>query len=98
MLRRLLTIVATLVVSGGNVLVLAQDVKVVVSSQAGDRLTPKPSLHFGTRAQAETPAIVIDDRVTYQKIDGFGASLLEAGLMCINSLPGISISTLSWQQ
>jgi len=28
----------------------------------------------------------VNDAITYQKIDGFGASLLEAGLICINSL------------
>ncbi|MGA2202490.1 MAG: glycoside hydrolase family 30 beta sandwich domain-containing protein [Terriglobales bacterium] len=29
----------------------------------------------------------INDDIKYQKIDGFGASFLEAGLICINSLP-----------
>jgi glucosylceramidase len=29
----------------------------------------------------------LNDEVAFQKIDGFGASLLEAGLVCINSLP-----------
>jgi glucosylceramidase len=64
-----------------------QNVKVIVSSQAGDRLSSKPNLHFGGKAGVTGPTFAINDDVTYQKIDGFGASILEAGLICINSLP-----------
>ena len=67
--------------------VVAQDVKVFVSSKGGDRITPKPALRF---KQDRNPSIVkfeINDDIKYQKIDGFGASFLEAGLICINSLP-----------
>jgi glucosylceramidase len=66
---------------------VAQDVARFVSSKAGDRIRSKPSLRF---EQDRDPSIVkfeIDDDVTYQRIDGFGASFLEAGLICLNSLP-----------
>jgi glucosylceramidase len=64
----------------------AQDVRRFVSSKAGDRITPKAVVHF--EGHDSFPAnFVINDEVKYQKIDGFGASFLEAGLMCLNSLP-----------
>jgi glucosylceramidase len=63
----------------------AQNVKVYVSSKAGDRLTAKPELHFEQRANVGA-GFEIDDKVAFQKMDGFGASLLEAGLMVINGL------------
>lgn len=65
----------------------AQDIKIYVSSKAGDRIAPKPALHFEQRTDSSAPAFEINDSVAYQKIAGFGASLLEAGLICINSLP-----------
>jgi len=65
----------------------AQDVQTFVSSKAGDRITPKPVLRFEQKRDAATVNFEIDDLVTYQKIDGFGASFLEAGLICLNSLP-----------
>jgi glucosylceramidase len=66
---------------------VAQDVRLFVSSKAGDRMSSKPALRF---EQDKDPSIIqfeIDDDVTYQRIDGFGASFLEAGLICLNSLP-----------
>jgi glucosylceramidase len=65
----------------------AQQVQVYASSKAGDRLARKPSLRFKRGKPASPPAFQIDDGVTYQEIDGFGASFLEAGLICLNSLP-----------
>jgi len=64
-----------------------QEVKIYVSSKAGDRITPKKPLRFEPRQQTDAPDFRIDDGVTYQKIDGFGASFLEAGLICLNTLP-----------
>jgi hypothetical protein len=61
---------------------VAQDVRLFVSSKAGDRISSKPALRF---EQDRDPSIVkfeIDDDVAYQRIDGFGASFLEAGLIC----------------
>jgi hypothetical protein len=65
---------------------LGQEVKVYVSSKAGDRITPKPSLHFEARRGGGEPAFRINDGITYQTIAGFGASFLEAGMICLNSL------------
>lgn len=66
---------------------VAQDVQRFVSSKAGDRITPQPILSFGQDRDPSITTIEIDDDVTYQTIDGFGASFLEAGLICLNSLP-----------
>jgi glucosylceramidase len=65
----------------------AQEVKVYVSSQAGDRLATKASLQFAAQEKAKLPGFKINAAVTDQKIDGFGASLMEAGLICLNDLP-----------
>jgi glucosylceramidase len=65
----------------------AQEVKVYVSSQAGDRLAAKASLQFAAQEKAKLPGFKINAVVTDQKIDGFGASLMEAGLICLNDLP-----------
>lgn len=65
----------------------AQEVRLVVSSKAGDRLTSKPIVHFVKGGTSPGGLIQIHDDVRYQTMDGFGASFLEAGLMCINSLP-----------
>src|SRR5262249_57906399 len=65
----------------------AQEIRLYISSQAGDRLRPQPALHFEQRPDSRATTVEIDDKLTYQKIDGFGASLLEAGLMSINRLP-----------
>ena len=66
---------------------VAQNVQTFVSSKAGDRITRKPILRFEQDRDPKAANFEIDDLVTYQKIDGFGASFLEAGLICLNSLP-----------
>ena len=63
----------------------AQKVQVYVTSQAGDRIAVKPPLGF-KRALAGGAHFRIDERVRDQEIVGFGASFLEAGLICLNSL------------
>ncbi len=65
---------------------LGQEVKVFVSSRAGDRLSAKPALHFEAKSASKAGKFEINPAVTYQKIDGFGASFLEAGMICINDL------------
>ena len=66
---------------------VAQEVQLYVSSQAGDRLASKAA-HFTTAAaDAQALKFEINDSITYQKIAGFGASFMEAGLMVINTLP-----------
>jgi glucosylceramidase len=64
-----------------------QDVQVYISSKAGDRIVPKPPLRFVEGAGRSDYNFNINDGVTYQKMDGFGASMLEAGLICLNDLP-----------
>jgi glucosylceramidase len=66
---------------------VAQNVQTFVSSKAGDRITPKPILRFEPDRDPRAADFEIDDVVSFQKIDGFGASFLEAGLICLNSLP-----------
>lgn len=66
----------------------AQEVHIWVSSQAGDRLAAKPEVHFETGGvEAGGLTFQINPAVSYQKIAGFGASFMEAGLMVINTLP-----------
>lgn len=65
----------------------AQSVQVYVSSKAGDRLSAQPPLKFEQARPAAGPTFTIDDSVGHQKIEGFGASLLEAGLIVLNTLP-----------
>jgi len=61
-------------------------VKVYSSSFDGDRLARNPDNHFSKDISAGTP-VRIDDKVVFQKIQGFGATFNEAGMVCINSLP-----------
>jgi glucosylceramidase len=63
----------------------AQTVRVLLTSQAGDRIAAKPSLRF-SRGTGSGSAIRIDETVRDQEIVGFGASLLESGLICLNRL------------
>ena len=65
----------------------AQTVKVYVSSKAGDRIAAKPDLQFTDAQPAPGTDFQINDAVTFQKIDGFGASIMEAGIMTLNTLP-----------
>ncbi len=62
---------------------LGQEVKVVVLSQAGDRLTVKPPLHFQPPTTSSVPAYHIETGVRLQRMEGFGASFLEAGMVCL---------------
>src|SRR5262245_205899 len=64
----------------------AQNVQVYVSSKAGDRLTANPVVRFEQPTSSGSMGFQIDDSITFQKMDGFGASLLEAGLIAINDL------------
>ncbi len=77
-----------LVIAGGLILpsvILGQEVRVYVTSQAGDRIAAKPSLHFGATTTSAS-GFDIDDNVRDQEIIGFGASFLESGAICLNSL------------
>ncbi len=56
------------------------------SSRDGDRLTLKTGEQFTGKNASGTPDISVIDSVRYQKIDGFGATFNEAGMICLNSL------------
>ena len=66
----------------------AQEVRVYVSSLAGDRLAVKPPNRFAAlkTASVRSPVFRVQDTVRRQKMIGFGASFLEAGMICLNSL------------
>jgi O-glycosyl hydrolase len=64
-----------------------QTAKIFVSSKAGDRIAAKPDLHFTDDQPASGTNFRINDAVRFQKIDGFGASIMEAGIMTLNTLP-----------
>jgi glucosylceramidase len=63
----------------------AQQVRMFVTSRAGDRIAAKPSFSF-RKAPAGTGGFEIDEKVRNQEMIGFGASFLEAGMLCLNSL------------
>ena len=62
------------------------DVTIYSSSQDGDRLTKKTGMPFTSDRESSLPVIKIDERICFQKIDGFGATFNEAGMICLNSL------------
>jgi glucosylceramidase len=65
----------------------AQNVSVVVSSEAGDRLTPMKPFQLEPKKSDTESDFQILDQVTNQTVLGFGASFLESGMICLNSLP-----------
>jgi O-glycosyl hydrolase len=62
------------------------DITVYSSSQDGDRLTKKTHMTFTSDKESSMPVIKIDEGIHFQKIDGFGATFNEAGMICLNSL------------
>jgi glucosylceramidase len=62
-------------------------ITVYSSSQDGDRLTRKTDGSFASEGDSSMPVIKIDTGTHFQKIDGFGATFNEAGMICLNSLP-----------
>jgi glucosylceramidase len=65
-------------------------INVFSSSVDGDRLTKSDGTSFTEIKDANLPVIEIDTAVRYQKIDGFGATFNEAGMICLNSLNPIA--------
>jgi glucosylceramidase len=76
------TLAATVAASDAR----AQSIDVYVSARSGERLAHRAPLEFGG-ADAGPAQILIDDQVELQKMIGFGASFLEAGMIGLNSLP-----------
>jgi len=67
----------------------SQTASVYVTAEAGDRLSVKPALHFSRPSSDYHHSrleIRIDDSHVYQEIDGFGASFLEAGPLCLREI------------
>ena len=63
----------------------AQEVRVYVTSQAGDRIAAKTPLQFAPASKAAS-GFKINEKVRDQEIIGFGASFLESGAICLDSL------------
>lgn len=64
-----------------------QTVKIHVSSKGGDRIAAKPDVQFADAKGGGGATFQINDAVSFQKIDGFGASIMEAGIITLNTLP-----------
>ncbi len=62
------------------------EIKVIVSSREGDRLTEKKDINFMHEKKSPVPVIEVNDSIHYQHIAGFGATFNEAGMICLNSL------------
>ena len=78
-----LVVASVVVVPGLN----AQTVKSHVSSKAGDRMSTKADGQFSEGKASDGTTFQINDSTRYQTMAGFGASILEAGLMTLNTLP-----------
>jgi len=65
----------------------AQTAMLHVSSKAGARMSPKPDAQFSDGTASGGITFQINDSMRYQTIAGFGASIMEAGLMTLNTLP-----------
>ena len=66
------------------------DISIYSSSQGGDRLTKNEGATFTSNEMSSLPAINVDEQSHFQKIDGFGATFNEAGMICLNFLPAES--------
>jgi glucosylceramidase len=61
-------------------------VELVVTSEASP-LTDVAGVELGAPLPGRVPTFTVDRTVRHQRIDGFGASFLESGLVVLNSLP-----------
>jgi glucosylceramidase len=59
---------------------------VFTSSLEGDRLTRQDDIFFTADIASALPVITVNEDSIFQKIDGFGASFNEAGMICLNAL------------
>jgi len=81
-LRPALFVAALLAAAGAS----AQEVTVYRSSSTGDRLAQQPALRFTEGAAPAEGGFAINERAAQQRMLGFGASFLEAGMICLNTL------------
>ncbi len=65
----------------------AQTATVYVSSKAGARLAKQADVKFSAAGPEAGATFDIDDSVKLQTMHGFGASIMEAGMMTLNTLP-----------
>jgi glucosylceramidase len=70
-----------------TLIALSQEARLIVSSKAGARLAPQPSFQFEARPGLANNTFTVDETAKLQTIAGFGASMLEAGMVCLNTLP-----------
>lgn len=64
---------------------LGQNVRTYITSRSGERLSQRPGSAFASEAMSRAN-FRIDETARDQEIIGFGASFLEAGMICLNSL------------
>ncbi len=60
---------------------------VITSSLSGDRLSKQEDSFFTVDNASDLPVIKVNEDSIFQKIDGFGATFNEAGMICLNALP-----------
>jgi len=85
-IRRLAAALLLLAASGA--IARGQRVKVWVSSNGGDRMAAKEDRQFGDKDDHVVKAdFSINKKVKHQRMEGFGASIMEAGLVTLNTLP-----------
>jgi glucosylceramidase len=65
---------------------MGPEITVYSSSPDGDRLTMISGFQFTTDKDPSSAGIKIDEQTLFQKIEGFGATFNEAGMICLNSL------------
>lgn len=64
----------------------AREVTRFVSAKSGERMARQTAAAFVEIAGSGNPVFAIDENKPRQTIAGFGASFLEAGMICLNSL------------
>ncbi len=77
-----------------SALISAQSISIIYSSLYGDRLSTQKQIEFGVAPippksmmlYLDKDEILINPAIIHQRIDGFGASFLEAGMICANTL------------
>ena len=64
-----------------------QNARLYVSSKAGARLSAQAEVSLSEAKPSSGVTFQIDDSIKLQTMHGFGASIMEAGLMTLNTLP-----------
>jgi len=57
------------------------------SKNTQDRLTQRPSIPLKRSVDQAGPSLVVDDRIRYQSIEGFGGAFTEAGAVTLQKMP-----------